>query len=68
MAQWHHAPPHCFDESGVYFITGATHLKQHILRSPEKLELFSSILFGYLESADLELDAWAFFSNHYHLM
>lgn len=65
---WPHAPLHRFDDSGVYFITGATLYKQHFYKAPTALDVLQDLLFSHARRFDCELQAWALLSNHYHLV
>jgi putative transposase len=68
MADWPHAPLHRFNESGVFFVTGATYLKQHFYRRGDCLDRFQSRLFDLAEKHGCNLEAWCLLSNHYHLV
>jgi putative transposase len=66
---WPHAPFHRFgDEPALYFVTGATYLKQHFYRSRERLERLQTRFFALARQHDCRLQAWSIFSNHYHLV
>ena len=65
---WPHAPVHRFGESGVYFVTGATLYKQHFYRLPHALNALQALLFTLATRHYCFLQAWALFSNHYHLV
>lgn|ERR1044072_4386565 len=65
---WHHGPRHSTDGSGIYFITSATLHKQHIYRGHKRLDLLASALLEHVSKARWRLDAWAAFSNHYHVV
>ena len=68
MSDWPHAPIHRFGESGLYFITAATLHKQHFFRAPAALDGLRESLFAHAKAHDCWLQAWALFSNHYHLV
>lgn len=68
MPDWPHAPHHRFGDSGIYFVTAGTHLKQHFFRNPETLDLLQTTLFAIADKHKCELQAWALLSNHYHLV
>ena len=59
---------HCLGAKGIYMVTGATYLKQHFFKGPERLELFHDGLLVFAERYGWELQAWAVFSNHYHFV
>jgi putative transposase len=63
-----HTPLHRFNGAGMYFITGATLYKQHFYKSPATLDLLQALLFSLAERHHCALQAWALFSNHYHLV
>lgn len=66
--QWPHSPSHFFLETGTYMITGSTLHKQHFFTQPNELDLLQETLFELAEKYGFHLQAWALFSNHYHLM
>src|SRR5512144_1876673 len=65
---WPHAPRHELSQNGTYFVTVGTYCKQHDFRGADRLgELHRSLLtiatkFGW------QLEAWAVFLNHYHIV
>jgi putative transposase len=65
---WPHAPLHRFGEGGTYFITASTYLKQHIFTTRRALDALMKTLFAQARLHDCWLEAWAIFSNHYHLV
>jgi putative transposase len=65
---WPHAPPHYFTPQGVYLITGGTLHKAPLFNSPVKLDLFRDTTFELLAAYSIDLRAWAFFRNHYHVI
>ena len=65
---WPHSPLHRFTNAGTYFITAATHHKQHFYRAPEALEELQSRLFENAREHACSLQAWALFPNHYHVV
>ena len=69
MGDWPHAPLHRFGGGDAfYFITASTYLKQHIYRTRERLDGLQSRLFALARMHKCLLQAWAIFSNHYHLV
>ena len=69
MVDWPHAPLHRFGVGeGVFFVTGSTYRKQHFYRDRARLDGLQSRLFGLCRKNDCHLQAWAIFSNHYHLV
>src|SRR5438093_9022773 len=65
---WPHAPPHYFPTHGIYIITAATLHRKRLFDSKPKLNLFRDTTFELGRNYQLLLQAWAFFSNHYHLV
>jgi putative transposase len=65
---WPHAPTHQFHERGTYFVTAATHLKQHHFRGAQRLQVLHRGLLSVIERFGCQLEAWAVFSNHYHFV
>jgi putative transposase len=68
MVDWPHAPVHRFAQAGIYFVTGATLYKQHFYRSSAALDALQELLFSKAREFGCWLQAWAFFSNHNHLV
>ncbi len=68
MHSWPHAPSRSVTEPGTYFITAATYQKQHRFASHEKLNLLQSVIFVTCIEFNFELQAWAIFPNHYHIV
>ena len=65
---WPHAPPHHFTPGGLYMLTAATLHKAPLFHTSEKLDLFRDIALELCGSYALQLQAWAFLANHYHLI
>lgn len=63
-----HAPPHPFREEGTYFITAAVYEHQHILRTPERLTEFETLLLQNFQSVGAVIIAWVILANHYHIL
>ena len=68
MVDWPHAPLHRFSPYGLFFVTGATYLKQHYYRSRAALDGLQDHLFGLAKDFGVLLQAWCLLSNHYHLV
>jgi len=68
MTDWPHSPPHRFNEGGIYFVTAGTYLKQHFFRAKADLNALQESLFAKAKQYHCWLQAWALFSNHYHLV
>jgi|SRR6185369_9482913 putative transposase len=65
---WPHAPIHRIGSDGVYMVTGATLYKELLFSTPEKLSLLESEILTLAEHYHWQLEAWAVFMNHYHLI
>ncbi len=65
---WPHAPTHRLAESGTYFVTAATYLRQHHFHTRERLDVLQRGLLKVARDFGWELEAWAVFSNHYHFI
>jgi putative transposase len=68
IIDWPHAPPHRLTERGTYFVTAATHHREHHLRGANRLEVAQRGLITMAASYGWALEAWALFSNHYHFV
>ena len=68
MKSWHHRPAHVFEPNAMYFVTAGTFHRQHYFHHPAKLQLVQNVLFEVADSYEWKLQAWALFSNHYHLV
>jgi putative transposase len=67
MVDWPHAPPHRFEDAGVYFITAGTLHKRHVFTTPAALDALQDLLFATVRAHDCWLSAWCLLVNHYHL-
>ena len=65
---WAHAPSHWLFEPGIYMVTAGTFQRQHLLNTPERLDVFQRLLFSVAREQGWKLQAWAILSNHYHLI
>lgn len=65
---WPHAPVHRLADNAVYFVTGSTLDKRHLFDSPEKRDLLERQLLTYAKNFGWQLEAWAVFANHYHIV
>jgi putative transposase len=63
-----HAPPHPLDQKTYYLITAANYEHKHIVRSPERRTAFQKLVLETLQENSIEVDAWVFLANHYHLL
>lgn len=65
---WPHAPVHQLAESGTFFVTAATYLKEHHFRFRRRLDVLHRGLLKVTRDFGWQLEAWAVFSNHYHFV
>jgi putative transposase len=68
IKDWPHAPIHRISCDGIYMITGATLHKQRLFSTAEKLNLFEHELLTLAKQHKWQLEAWAVFVNHYHVV
>ncbi|MBX3119491.1 MAG: transposase [Fimbriimonadaceae bacterium] len=68
MKTWPHAPSKVVTHPGTYIITAATYHKLKLFDSAAKLDLLMDALFSTVEAQGWQLQAWAIFPNHYHLV
>ena len=68
VKDWPHALIHRLDSAGIYIVTGATLHKQHLYTGPERLTLLEDELLTLSKQCDWQLEAWAVFVNHYHII
>ena len=65
---WPHAPSKIVKCPGLVIITAGTYQKEHHFRGNERLSVLQDTLFEAAVETGWELQAWALFSNHYHLV
>jgi putative transposase len=65
---WPHAPVNRLADNAVYFVTAGTLHKRHLFDTPEKRDLLEHLLLSFSCGCGWQLEAWAVFSNHYHLV
>ena len=65
---WPHAPLHRLTDSAVFFVTASTLHKQHFFNTPEKRDLLECHLLSLAKQSSWQLEAWAVFANHYHIV
>ena len=63
-----HAPLHQLSQSGTYFLTVGTYLKQHHFRGRDRLRVLHRGLLTVARDFGWHLEAWAIFSNHYNFV
>ena len=65
---WPHAPVHRFDSEGIYMVTASTLGREHLFKGEARLRLLENELLALTEQHLWQLEAWAVFVNHYHLI
>ncbi|MFN3408312.1 MAG: transposase [Limisphaerales bacterium] len=65
---WPHAPMHCLDARGTFFVTASTYGREHHFRGRERLAVLHRGLLKLASDFEWRLEAWAVFSNHYHFV
>jgi putative transposase len=68
IKDWPHAPIHRLSSAGTYMVTGATLQKLLLFNSSDKLTLLENELLTLAKDYGWQLEAWAVFVNHYHLV
>jgi putative transposase len=68
MRTWPHAPSKIVKGPGTYIVTSGTYGKARLLDSRAKLDLVHDSLLELAYEHGWSLQAWAVFSNHYHLV
>ena len=68
ISDWSHAPVHKLLECGTYMITAGTYKKEPMFNTPEKLDLMMTEFFRLATEFEWQPQAWAFMSNHYHVI
>ena len=56
------------EEKGAYLVTAGTYHKEHFFNTAKKLDLLEGLLLDLCLKYGLLPQAWAVFSNHYHLL
>ncbi len=65
---WPHSPVHRLSEAGAYIITAGTYQKRLFFGGNDRLSYLTKALIALAPEHRLRLQAWAVFSNHYHLV
>jgi putative transposase len=68
MRTWPHAPSKAVTEPGPYSVTASTYHKEHHFREDDRLAYLHDCLVKTSEDQGWRLEAWADFSNHYHIV
>ena len=59
---------HRLAENAVYFVTASTLHKHHFFDTPGKRDLLERLLLSFAKEFGWQLEAWAVFANHYHIV
>ena len=65
---WPHAPSKIVTGPGLYIITAGTYHKEHHFSTADRLNFLQDALFSTAIETEWNLEAWAIFSNHYHVV
>lgn len=65
---WPHAPVHRLGDNAVYFVTAGTLHKKHFFDPVEKRDFLERNLLTHAKQSGWQLEAWAVFANHYHIV
>ena len=65
---WPHAPVQHLTENAVYFVTASTLHEKHYFAAPTKRDLLERMLLSFTKQGGWQLEAWAVFANHYHIV
>jgi putative transposase len=63
-----HNPPHIWVDDQIYFVTGSTLLRRHLLAPALHKQCVQQELFGLAPVYGLDLLVWVILDNHYHLL
>lgn len=63
-----HAPPHPLNEKTYYLLTAANFEHRHLMASAERRAEFQKFILEKFQEAGVEINAWVFLANHYHLL
>ena len=66
-----HLPPKDWPrlaDNAVYFVTAGTLHKKHLFDASEKRDLLERLLLSFAKESGWQLEAWAVFANHYHIV
>jgi len=59
---------HRLTDNAVYFVTAGTLHKQHLFDTDEKRDFLEHLLLSSARDYGWQLEAWAVFTNHYHIV
>lgn len=63
-----HAPPHPLKERAYYLLSAANFEHRPIMASPARRTEFQKRVLDKLQESGIEIAAWVFLPNHYHLL
>jgi len=63
-----HNPPHLFQPSVSYMVTGAMKHKEPLLNTDDKKGKLCELLFERASILEWQLEAWSVLPNHYHFI
>ncbi len=63
-----YAPPHPFKVKTCYLLTAANYEHQGIIKPEARLTEFQKLVFERFAEFEVEVAAWVFLHNHYHLL
>ncbi len=63
-----HSPPHPLQEKTYYLLTAANFEHCRIMASAERRSEFQKLTLKNFQEAGIEVAAWVFLANHYHIM
>lgn len=63
-----HNPPHYFVPNAMYFVTGSTLHKKHLLSDDEHKSVVLGILLERTAHWGWDMEAWSILGNHYHFV
>lgn len=65
---WPHGPMHRISEDGIYIITAGTFGKKHLFMEERYRYGLQNLFFRLCDKYKINPQAWAFMSNHYHIV
>jgi len=65
---WHHRPNHLFLPDRCYMVTAGTLHKRRLFQTGIRLQMLHDALLQVFTDHGWQVDAWAVFENHYHIV
>lgn len=62
-----HSPPHPINEKEYYLLTAANFEHRRIMADCKRRSNFQKVVLEKVREAEVEISAWVFLANHYHL-